>query len=96
MFFRALLLTIALSCGLAAQQDPAWTAPQEPFRIMGNVYYVGSEGHYLSVSGARWDKNNRLPHTMAALAGYNWNGTTATPCSPDTCGYGTGNTVLYP
>ena len=44
MFFRALLLTIALSCGLAAQQDPAWTAPQEPFRIMGNVYYVGSEG----------------------------------------------------
>lgn len=43
MFFRALLLTIALSCGLAAQQNPTWTAPQAPFRIIGNVYYVGSQ-----------------------------------------------------
>lgn len=43
MFFRALLLTITLSCGLAAQQNPTWTAPQAPFRIIGNVYYVGSQ-----------------------------------------------------
>jgi hypothetical protein len=60
-----------------------------------SVNYVGSEGHYLSVSGARWDKNNRLPHTMAALAGYNLSGTTATPCSGATCGYPTAsNNVL--
>lgn len=43
MLLRTLLLTIALSCGLAAQQNPAWTAPQAPFRIIGNVYYVGSK-----------------------------------------------------
>lgn len=43
MLFRALLLTVALSCGLAAQPNPTWTAPQEPFRIAGNIYYVGSK-----------------------------------------------------
>lgn len=47
--------------------------------------YVGSEGHYLSVSGGRWDKNNRLPIAMAALAGYNTNGTTLTPCTGTGC-----------
>jgi len=44
MLTRALLLTFALSCGLAAQQDPEWTAPQTPFHIIGNIYYVGSKG----------------------------------------------------
>lgn len=43
MVFRALLLTLAFSCGLAAQQNPDWTAPQAPFRIAGNLYYVGSK-----------------------------------------------------
>lgn len=28
----------------AAQRDPDWTAPQQPFRIYGNTYYVGTHG----------------------------------------------------
>jgi metallo-beta-lactamase class B len=28
---------------LWAQQDPAWTTPITPFRIAGNLYYVGSQ-----------------------------------------------------
>lgn len=43
MLLRALFLTVALCCGLVAQQDPDWTTPQKPFRIAGNVYYVGSK-----------------------------------------------------
>ncbi len=43
MVLRSLLLTFALTCGLLAQNDPAWTTPHVPFRIVGNVYYVGSE-----------------------------------------------------
>ena len=42
MLTRALLLTVALSCGLSAQPRPEWTAPQAPFRVIGNIYYVGS------------------------------------------------------
>ncbi|HEU5341796.1 subclass B3 metallo-beta-lactamase [Edaphobacter sp.] len=44
MLFRAVLLTFALSCGLAAQSNPEWSTPQTPFHIIGNVYYVGSKG----------------------------------------------------
>src|SRR5215471_3164449 len=28
---------------LRAQDDPAWTTPIAPFRIVGNLYYVGSQ-----------------------------------------------------
>jgi len=28
---------------LVAQQDPAWTTPVKPFRIAGNLYYVGNK-----------------------------------------------------
>jgi metallo-beta-lactamase class B len=27
-----------------AQNDPSWTAPMEPFRIVGNIYFVGTRG----------------------------------------------------
>ena len=43
MLLRSLLLTFALTCGLFAQNDPAWTTPHVPFRVVGNVYYVGSK-----------------------------------------------------
>lgn len=43
MLLRALLLSIGLTCGLFAQQNPDWTVPQTPFRVIGNVYYVGSK-----------------------------------------------------
>jgi metallo-beta-lactamase class B len=39
-----LLLTLACAATLGAQQPPAeWTEPFPPFRIAGNLYYVGSK-----------------------------------------------------
>lgn len=39
-----LLIAATLACSLPAfgQQDPDWTRPFPPFRIIGNVYWVGS------------------------------------------------------
>jgi metallo-beta-lactamase class B len=42
MRFRLLLLTL-LVLPLTAE-DSSWTAPQKPFRIYGNTYYVGTRG----------------------------------------------------
>jgi metallo-beta-lactamase class B len=39
VFFAALLFTLSLT----AQPRPEWTRPFPPFRIAGNLYYVGSE-----------------------------------------------------
>lgn len=39
-----LLFLIAVSCSVSAQNDPSWTEPFPPFRIAGNLYYVGSKG----------------------------------------------------
>lgn len=39
----ALFFAFAFAARLAAQQNPAWTKPFPPFRIAGNLYYVGSE-----------------------------------------------------
>lgn len=50
-----------------------------------SISYVGSEGHFLSVSKAIGKRNNELPEGMAALAGYNLSGSTATPCSGAGC-----------
>jgi metallo-beta-lactamase class B len=39
----ALGLTASLTAGLAsAQQDPNWTKPFPPFRMIGNIYWVGT------------------------------------------------------
>lgn len=38
----ALLLTLACAVRLAAQIPAEWTTPFPPFRIAGNLYYVGS------------------------------------------------------
>jgi metallo-beta-lactamase class B len=43
MLLRSLLLTFVFACGLFAQDPADWTAPHEPFRIVGNVYYVGGK-----------------------------------------------------
>jgi metallo-beta-lactamase class B len=43
MILRSLLLTFALASSLFAQDNPEWTTPHPPFRIVGNVYYVGSQ-----------------------------------------------------
>jgi metallo-beta-lactamase class B len=38
----ALLFSLACGVRLAAQQSAEWTTPFPPFRIAGNLYYVGS------------------------------------------------------
>jgi len=43
MIFRSLLLTLIFSCSAVAQGNPEWTTPHKPFRVIGNVYYVGSK-----------------------------------------------------
>ena len=41
--FRSLLLTFALFSSAFAQVNPDWTTNHAPFRVVGNVYYVGSK-----------------------------------------------------
>jgi metallo-beta-lactamase class B len=43
MLLRSLLLTFVFACGLFAQENPDWTTPHAPYRVVGNVYYVGSK-----------------------------------------------------
>ncbi len=50
-----------------------------------SVSYVGSEGHFIQVSKAIGSRNNELPESMAALAGYNVVGNAAVPCSGAAC-----------
>jgi metallo-beta-lactamase class B len=44
LLLGALVLTIALTGNLVAQNDPSWTEAFPPFHIAGNLYYVGSTG----------------------------------------------------
>jgi metallo-beta-lactamase class B len=41
---RVLVLILAAAGGVFAQSNPEWTEPFPPFRIAGNLYYVGSKG----------------------------------------------------
>ncbi|HXJ07369.1 MAG TPA: subclass B3 metallo-beta-lactamase [Candidatus Acidoferrum sp.] len=41
---RLLILVLASTGTLLAQASPDWTQPFPPFRIAGNMYYVGSKG----------------------------------------------------
>ena len=53
-----------------------------------SLSYVGSQGHFLSVANAMYARNDKLPESMAALAGYTLpsaTGTTQAPCSGATC-----------
>jgi metallo-beta-lactamase class B len=43
-FFLSLLLTLVFAGSASAQATPDWTNPFPPYRIIGNVYYVGSQG----------------------------------------------------
>jgi metallo-beta-lactamase class B len=43
MILRSLLLTLVFACGALAQDNPEWTTPHAPFRVIGDVYYVGSK-----------------------------------------------------
>jgi metallo-beta-lactamase class B len=44
-FILALLVSMSLSAPAAAQSWPeSWNRPTEPFRVIGNIYYVGTAG----------------------------------------------------
>jgi metallo-beta-lactamase class B len=43
MLFRSFLLTFIFACGALAQDNPEWTTNHKPFRVIGNVFYVGSK-----------------------------------------------------
>ena len=42
--FRTLFLTLVFAGSAFAQAAPDWTNPFPPYRIIGNIYYVGSQG----------------------------------------------------
>jgi metallo-beta-lactamase class B len=44
IFSLLLVFVLVLPGGLFAQANPEWTEPFPPFRIAGNLYYVGSKG----------------------------------------------------
>jgi metallo-beta-lactamase class B len=43
-FSLVLVTAMFLTMGLAAQAHPDWTTPFPPHRVVGNIYYVGSQG----------------------------------------------------
>src|SRR5437879_7745565 len=43
-FAAALVAVIGFASTSDAQDDPEWTQPFPPFKIAGNLYYVGSKG----------------------------------------------------
>ena len=50
----AIILAGMVASPVPAADPPAWSAPVKPFRIAGNIYYVGTKGlaAYLIVSRA--------------------------------------------
>jgi metallo-beta-lactamase class B len=52
--YAVLLLTVLTGGSLRGQSNPDWTTPLAPFRIAGNLYYVGSRdlASYLVVTPA--------------------------------------------
>jgi metallo-beta-lactamase class B len=43
MLLRSFFLTLVFAFSAFAQVNPEWTANHAPFRVIGNVYYVGSQ-----------------------------------------------------
>lgn len=43
MLLRLLMLLVVLTGSMFGQDDPDWTTPFPPYRVVGNVYYVGSK-----------------------------------------------------
>src|SRR5256885_11290023 len=44
LLLAMMLALLSFACKAAAQNDTSWTEPFTPFRIAGNLYYVGSKG----------------------------------------------------
>jgi metallo-beta-lactamase class B len=70
MLFRSLLLTLVFVCSSFAQDNPEWTTPHKPFRVVANVYYVGSQdlASYLIVTpNGNILINSSLPSSVALI-----------------------------
>ena len=39
-----ILFALPFTTGLVAQDQPAWSEPFSPHRVMGNIYFVGTRG----------------------------------------------------
>jgi metallo-beta-lactamase class B len=50
---RSAIAVLILTASLFAQDHPDWTTPFPPYRVIGNIYYVGSKGlaSYLITTG---------------------------------------------
>ena len=58
--------------------------------MSASVSYVGSEGHFISVANAMYQRNDKLPESMVALSGYalpTSGATAATACTGAGCLY---------
>jgi metallo-beta-lactamase class B len=70
MLLRSLLLTFAFACGASAQDNPDWTTPHAPFRVIGNVYYVGSKdlaSYLITTSEGLILINSSLPSSVPLI-----------------------------
>lgn len=67
-----LLSLVAMGAQSAATDRAAWNRPVEPFRIVGNVYYVGAEGvsaFLIRTTGGLVLLDGALPETAPQIAG---------------------------
>lgn len=70
MLFRSLLLTLVFVCGASAQVNPDWTTNHTPFRVIGNVYYVGSRdlaSYLITTSQGDILINSNLPSSVPQI-----------------------------
>ena len=67
---RSLLLTIVFVSTAFAQDNPEWTTNHAPFRIIGNVYYVGSKdlaSYLITTSQGDILINSNLPSSVPQI-----------------------------
>lgn len=70
MLFRSLLLTLVFISSALAQNNPDWTTNHAPFRIIGNVYYVGSKdlaSYLITTSQGDILINSNLPSSVPQI-----------------------------
>jgi metallo-beta-lactamase class B len=70
MLFRSFLLTLVFACGASAQVNPDWTTNHKPFRVIGNVYYVGSKdlaSYLITTSQGDILINSNLPSSVPQI-----------------------------
>ena len=68
--FGSVVLLLAFAGSLLAQGSPAWTEPFPPFRVIGNVYYVGSRGlasYLITTSGGDILINSSLESSVPLI-----------------------------